>query len=153
MAFPENLIQSKVDKKVKKVSRGDLRKHVKNVCMKKTHMGKGTVCNSTEGRKYNSKMIFWAASFNSASYIRAKRRCAGCRHAPMSIRQLTAKAPPKRDDLMVEVLSAHRQNGAGLLVWLLGMRCCRKCLWAKGGTFPGSAGKLRQSLSARWGFV
>lgn len=36
MVSPENLIQSKADKKVKKVSRGDPRKHVKNVCMKKS---------------------------------------------------------------------------------------------------------------------
>lgn len=36
MVFPENLIQSKADKKVKKVSRGDPRKHVKNVCIKKS---------------------------------------------------------------------------------------------------------------------
>lgn len=36
MMCPENLIQSKVDKKVKEVSRGDARKHVKNVCVKKS---------------------------------------------------------------------------------------------------------------------
>lgn len=36
MVFPENLIQSKADKKVKKVSRRDPRKHVKNVCMKES---------------------------------------------------------------------------------------------------------------------
>lgn len=35
MVSPENLTQSKADKKVKQVSRGDPRKHVKNVCMKK----------------------------------------------------------------------------------------------------------------------
>lgn len=59
MLFAENLIQSKADRKVKKVSRGDPRRHVKNVCMKKKkHMGKGTVCNSTEGKKYKRKMRF-----------------------------------------------------------------------------------------------
>lgn len=36
MVPPKNLIQSKADKKVKKISRGDPRKHVKNVCMKKS---------------------------------------------------------------------------------------------------------------------
>lgn len=58
MLFPENMTQSKADKKVKKVSRGDPRKHVKNVCMEKKDMGTGAVSNSTEGRKYESKMIF-----------------------------------------------------------------------------------------------
>lgn len=55
MVFPQNLIWHKADKKVKKVSRGDLRKHVKSACMKKQHMGKSTICNSTERRKHSDE--------------------------------------------------------------------------------------------------
>jgi len=55
VVFPENLIQNKADKEVKRVSRGDPKKHVKNACMKKQHMGKSTIYTALRREKARSR--------------------------------------------------------------------------------------------------
>lgn len=65
MMSPENLIQSKADKKVKKVSRGDPRKHVKNVCMKKTTWEKAQFV--TVPRKKNT-MVKWFFELQASTF-------------------------------------------------------------------------------------
>lgn len=72
MVFPENLIQSKADKKVKKVSRGDPRKHVKNVCMKKSTWERAQFVTVLRGENTRARSFFelQASAFQATYELR-----------------------------------------------------------------------------------